>query len=74
MKCVFKPLKLLFFTLTLFWGSFSLMAQTKYIDSHLKPTFTDGLDTGGFMILGSGAVLGIGLKAGLIRRVVSVLD
>jgi len=45
--------------MTLFLGSFSLMAQTKYIDSHLKPTFRGGWDPGGLMILGSGAVLGL---------------
>lgn len=59
MRRIFTTLKLIFILMTLFWGSFDLMAQTKYIDSHLKPAFRDGWDTGGLMILGSGAVLGL---------------
>ncbi len=31
----------------------------KYLDSHLIPTFTDGFDRSGFVILGAGAVAGI---------------
>lgn len=56
---VSRTLRLVFVFVALFSGINSLMAQTKYVESHLKPTFTNGWDTGGMMILGTGTVLGI---------------
>ncbi|TNF01139.1 MAG: phosphatase PAP2 family protein [Deltaproteobacteria bacterium] len=59
MERVSKSLKFIIIYVALFSGMNSLFAQTKYVESHLKPTFTDGWDTGGLLILGTGTVLGI---------------
>ncbi|MCO4794005.1 MAG: phosphatase PAP2 family protein [Bacteriovoracaceae bacterium] len=45
--------------MSLFIGSLNLVAQSEYIEGHLKPTFKDGFDSNGYLILGTGAVLGL---------------